>query len=112
MNEIILILIFLTGLAAVVFMTNIFKKIFGLGIMNSAIVLLFILRGSEIGSFAPILDGKASDVVDPVPQALMLTAIVISVCITALALGLARNLHLKYGTFDIDKIRKGVDDGE
>lgn len=109
MNEMLIYLIFITGLFAVVFVKNIIKKIFGLGIMNSAVVLLFIVRGAEIGDEAPILEKSVSNVVDPIPQALMLTAIVISVCITALALGLAYNLYLKYHTFDIDKLRDKIE---
>lgn len=97
------------GLFAVVFIKNIIKKIFGLGIMNSAVVLIFIIRGSEIGNNAPILNDKVGTSVDPVPQALMLTAIVISVCITALALGLAYNLYIKYRTFDIDTLRDSIE---
>jgi len=109
MNEMLLYILFITGLFAVVFLKNIIKKIFGLGIMNSAVVLIFIIRGAEIGSNAPILEGTVHNVVDPVPQALMLTAIVINVCITALALGLAYNLYSKYRTFDIDKLRDSIE---
>lgn len=109
MNELLIYLIFITGLFAVVFINNIIKKIFGLGIMNSAVVLLFIVRGGAIGTQAPILENSVSNVVDPIPQALMLTAIVISVCITALALGLAYNLYLQYRTFDIDELRDKIE---
>lgn len=109
MNELLIYLIFLTGLFAVVFIKNIIKKIFGLGIMNSAVVLLFIVRGAEIGESAPILENTVYNAVDPIPQALMLTAIVISVCITALALGLAYNLYLTYRTFDIDELRDKIE---
>jgi multicomponent Na+:H+ antiporter subunit C len=49
------------------------------------------------------------NIVDPVPQALMLTAIVIGVCLTALALAIAFRLYRSTGSFDIDKIREKVE---
>jgi len=44
--------------------------------------------------------------VDPLPQALVLTAIVIGLATTALLVGIAIRIYQKYGTFDIEKIRK------
>jgi len=43
--------------------------------------------------------------VDPLPQALVLTAIVIGVGTTALGLALAKKIHNQYGTFDLDEIK-------
>jgi multicomponent Na+:H+ antiporter subunit C len=106
MNEALLFIMFIIGLGLIVIDPNIIKKVIGLGIMNNAVVLLFVLRGSLIGKEAAILVSGAEKVVDPIPQALMLTAIVIGVCITALALGFAYNLYRKYGTFDIDSLKE------
>jgi len=102
--------LFLIGFYGIVGKKNIIKKIFGLNILNNAAVILFILEGSRIGSDAPIMDGQAHNIVDPVPQALMLTAIVIGVCITALSLALAVHLYRVSGSFDIDTIRMRVQD--
>jgi multicomponent Na+:H+ antiporter subunit C len=44
--------------------------------------------------------------VDPVPQALVLTAIVIGLATTALMLALAMRIYEKYRTFDITEIRR------
>ena len=106
MNEALLLLMFIIGIGLVVIDQNIIKKVIGLGIMSNAVVLLFIIQGSSIGKEAAILVPGVSKVVDPIPQALMLTAIVIGVCITALALGFAYNLFRKYGTFDIETLKE------
>jgi len=44
--------------------------------------------------------------VDPLPQAVVLTTIVIGLAVTVLAVGLAVRIYEKYGTFDITKIRR------
>jgi len=105
-----LLLLFLIGFWGIVAKKNIIKKIFGLNLINTAVVILFILEGSRIGESAPILDGVHQDVVDPVPQALMLTAIVIGVCVTAFALALAFRLYKAAGTYNIDVIREKLHD--
>jgi len=79
-----IILIFLTGLWAVIFDPNLVKKVFGLSVLNSSVVILFILEGSRLGENTPILEDGIKNVVDPLPQALMLTAIVIGVCVLSL----------------------------
>ncbi len=99
-------LIFLVGFWAIIANKHIIKKIFGLNIINAAVVLLFILEGSRIGTQAPLLDMQVTNIVDPIPQALMLTAIVISVCVSALALALSVRLFKATGSFDIDVIQE------
>ncbi len=105
-----LLCLLLIGFWGVVAKKNIIKKIFGLNILNAAAVMLFILEGNRIGTEAPILEPGLAQVVDPIPQALMLTAIVIGVCVTALALTLAVHLYRITGSFDIDTIRERIKD--
>jgi multicomponent Na+:H+ antiporter subunit C len=104
-------LIFLVGLWGLIGKKNLVKKVFGLSIINAAVVILFIMEGGKAGSSAPILEPGVRDIVDPVPQALMLTAIVIGVCVTALALAMAYRLYKATGSFDIDEVRERLDDG-
>lgn len=94
----------LVGLYATIVLRSLIKKVIGLGIVNSGIVILFVEFGSHTGSRAPILVEGITDVVDPVPQALMLTAIVIGIALTSLALVFAYRLHERYGTLDIGEI--------
>ncbi len=110
MSEYLIGLIFLVGLWGVLSKHNIIKKIIALSIMNGAIVMFFINHGARFGSTAPIREGAetgaaaAAVMVDPVPQALMLTAIVVGICIIALGLALAVLLHRRFGTLDIRSI--------
>ena len=73
--------------------------------------LLLVLVGYRRGGMAPILTRGQSSVdlaarsVDPLPQAMVLTSIVIGLSITALAVAMAIRLYDKYGTFDMNDIR-------
>lgn len=107
MSEYLIGLIFLVGLWGVLSKHNIIKKIIALSIMNGAIVMFFVHHGARFGTTAPILEGApsaASAMVDPLPQALMLTAIVVGICIIALGLALVVLLHRRFATLDIRRI--------
>ncbi|GAB1483730.1 NADH-quinone oxidoreductase subunit K [Treponema sp.] len=106
-----ILILFLLGFYGLIARRNLIKKVYALAIQSAAIVLLFVLEGSRVGSIAPLLDlrVKGSTFVDPLPQALMLTAIVVGVCVSALALSLAYRLYLLYGTLDIEELGNKVD---
>lgn len=95
--------IFLVGLWGVVNRANMIKKVMALSIANSAVILLFVYYGSLSGDTAPI-EGSGGTMVDPLPQALMLTAIVVGVCVMAMALVLVYRLYRKYGTLDMREV--------
>ena len=97
--------LFLVGLYGIVSKPNMIKKVMGLSIANSAIVLLFVYFGSFSGRTAPIV-GSEEPMVDPVPQALMLTAIVVGICVVALALVLVYRLYIRYRTLDMRVIER------
>ena len=97
--------IFLTGLWGLVAKRNIVKKAMALSITNTAIILLFIYYGSLGARTAPI-EGSDRVMADPLPQALMLTAIVVGICILAMALALIYRLYLRFGTLDMKAIER------
>jgi multisubunit Na+/H+ antiporter MnhC subunit len=76
--------------------------------MEYAVNLFFILVSYRMGGRAPIFspDSEVVGMVDPLPQALVLTAIVIGLASTALLIGIAMRIYEKYKTFDITKIRE------
>ena len=97
------------GLFILMTKKNLIKVIIGLSILDTGIYLFFITIGYIENGTAPIFSkaGLSSDVmVDPVPQALVLTAIVIGVAILALALTLAIKLYKHYGTLNLRKIKE------
>ena len=102
-------LLFLIGLYGVLVKRNLIKIIIGLVIMEYAVNLFFALVGFREGGTAPIVTEGLSDkviFVDPLPQALVLTAIVIGLGTTALMVSIAVRIHEKYNTLDVRKIRK------
>jgi len=102
----------LVGLYCAITKKNTVKIVVGLAIMEYAVNLFLILLGYRRGGAAPILD-RSSDAadflarsVDPLPQALVLTAIVIGLGVTSMAIALCIRLYEKYGTFDVTQIRR------
>lgn len=101
-------ILFCIGLYCILRKRNIIKIIIGLGIIQYAVNLFFVLSGYRIHGRAPILDKtrEITGMVDPLVQAIVLTAIVVGLATTALIVAIAIRLYEKYGTFDITKIRK------
>lgn len=98
----------LVGLYGVLTKRDLIKIILSLGILGYAVNLLLILFAYKNDSVYPILSkGKeVSSMVDPLPQALVLTSIVIELGTTAMLVALAIKLFEKYGSFDITEIRR------
>ncbi|USS41172.1 NADH-quinone oxidoreductase subunit K [Thermococcus aggregans] len=98
----------LIGLYAVLTKRNVLKILVGLSIMETGVNLLLISVGYVSGRSAPILsEGITPDrAVDPIPQALVLTAIVIGVATTAMALSVVINLYERYKTLNVEEIRR------
>jgi len=100
--------LFCVGLYGVLRKRNLVKIIVGLGIMEYAMNLFFVLLGYRFNGRAPIVskDQNILNMVDPLPQALVLTSIVIGLGVTALVISIALRIYEKYGTFDITKIKR------
>ncbi len=97
------------GLYVVTVKKNLIKIIIGLSLVDTGVNLFLISIGYVKGGTAPIFSKpglKAAAMVDPVPQALVLTAIVIGVAVTALALSLAVKVFHHYGTLNVRKIKE------
>lgn len=101
-------LLFLVGLYGVLTKRDFIKIILSIGILGYAVNLMLILFAYRNNSFYPILTEGAvpKQMVDPLPQALVLTSIVIELGTTALLVAFAIRLFEKYNTFDITKIRR------
>jgi multicomponent Na+:H+ antiporter subunit C len=99
-------LLFCIGLYTVIVRRNIIKKLIGLNIMETAVFLFYISVGYLEGGIAPIRVGGAdpSRMVNPIPQALILTGIVVAVSVTALAMALVILLYRQFGTLDVDRL--------
>ena len=99
----------LIGIYAVLVKRNLIKIVIGLSLIDAGVHLLLIAIGYIKDKTAPIFSNpslSAGDMVDPVPQALVLTAIVIGVAVTALALTIVIRLYDHHKTLNINKIRE------
>ena len=98
------------GLYTIVTKHNLVKTVIGLSIADYGVNLLLISIGFNPGGTAPIFTWtelkQASFFVDPIPQALTLTSIVIGACVTAMSLALVIKLEEQYGTTDTREIRR------
>ena len=100
------------GLYGVLVKRNLVRIILGLMILEGGVHLFLVLLGYRPGGRPPILaspselPGFATSAVDPLVQALVLTAIVIDVGILALLVALVLKLWERYQTFDITEIRR------
>ena len=86
---------------------NLIKMILGLSVIDSGVNLLLISIGYINGKTAPIIQPgiSPSNVVDPLPQALVLTNIVIGVSVTALALSVVIKVYKHYKTLNSSEVR-------
>jgi len=98
------IVLLLIGLYGMMVKQNMMKKLFGMNIFQTAIILFFIVHAYKTGASVPILDealgGDPATYVNPIPHGLMLTAIVVSVATTGVALALLIRIYRAYGTID------------
>jgi len=95
------------GLYGILTNRNIIKIIISLNILEIGLNIFIISVGYVKDGIAPILTSatpSGSIFVDPLPQALVLTAIVIGVGTTALGLSLAKKMFQKYGTYNLDEM--------
>ncbi|MGB9612556.1 MAG: sodium:proton antiporter [Candidatus Margulisiibacteriota bacterium] len=101
------VILLLIGIYCVAVKKNLIKMIIGMGIMEYAVNLFLVVLGYRRGGVPPILQTGQSQAifVDPLPQALVLTAIVIGLATTAMMVAIAMRIYDRYGTFDVTKIR-------
>ncbi len=107
------ILLMMTGLYAMIAKQNLVKKIIGMNILQTAIVLFYVSIAAKKGATLPIVAHghgaghhaiHAVDYINPLPHVLMLTAIVVAVATLGVALALVVKIHRQYGTLEEDEI--------
>jgi multicomponent Na+:H+ antiporter subunit C len=104
-NYWVVIFLMMTGFYIVISRGNLVKKVIGLNIFQTSVLLLYITMGKVRGGTAPIIDSNAEIYSHPLPSVLMLTAIVVGVATTALALALIVRIREEYGTIEEDEIQ-------
>ncbi len=103
------------GLTGLLLLNNVFRMLLALVILESGVNLLLILSGFRLAGVAPVIlpeqlsNLSAIVMNDPVPQALVLTAIVIGVGVQALGLAMILRIKAQYGTLNMLKIREQLE---
>ena len=113
LNYWIYIALMMIGLWAVIVKNNLVKKVIGMNILQTAIILFFISTGAKRKATIPIIEhahgaehhvAHAVDYINPLPHVLMLTAIVVAVATLGVALSLVIRIHREYNTLEEDEI--------
>lgn len=109
------VIIVMLGLWAMIAKKNIIKKLIGMAIFQTGIILFYIAMGAKKGSTIPILDHHhvhdpvvAAQYANPLTHILMLTAIVVGVATLGLGLTIASKVYEQYKTFNEDEIIKKI----
>ena len=110
-NYWIVIFLMMTGFYIVIARDNLVKKVIGLNIFQTGVFLLYITLGKVANGTAPIVDGRFESYSNPLPSVLILTAIVVGVATTSLALALIVRIHEAYGTIEDDELEAIDQDG-
>ena len=120
------IILMMVGLYALIAKNNLVKKIVGMSIFQTAVILFYVSMSTKKGATIPILHhGEAThldpgnvsalvnvaDYVNPLPHVLMLTAIVVGVATLGVALSLAIKVYKTYGTLEEDEINLQLRNG-
>ena len=114
LNYYIYIVLMMLGMYGIFIKKNYMKKIIGLNILQTSIILFFISLGSKKDATLPILElhtdsgvhlaVKAQHYINPLPHVLMLTAIVVAVATLGVALSMVIKIYKDYKTIEEDKI--------
>ena len=105
--EAVAVILFTIGLLTLLIQRNLIKKIIGLNIMDTSVFLFLAAKGYIAGRASPIIrDGvtDASKYINPVPNGLVLTGIVVAVSVTAFSLALTLRWYQQYKTLDVDSV--------
>jgi multicomponent Na+:H+ antiporter subunit C len=110
-NYWIYIVLMMIGFYAMMAKRNLVKKLIGMNIFQTAIILYYISIGAKKGGTLPVaVEGtlRAVDYINPLPHVLMLTAIVVSVSTTGVALAVLLLIWRRYKTLEEDEILKST----
>ena len=105
-NYWVLAVLLMIGFYAVIAKANLIKKLIGLSLFQSAVFLMYISMDKVEGGTAPIIKPDAVDQLysNPLPQVLILTAIVVGVSTLALGLAIVVRIKERYGTIEENEI--------
>ncbi len=102
-NYTIIIILMMLGLYIIINDKNLIKKMIGINVFQASVLLFYISLGYIKNSLPPILVPSFHLYSNPIPQVLMLTAIVVGIATFSVGLSIVVKIEEKYGTIDQDK---------
>lgn len=109
------IILFTVGLYGILFKKNLVKKVIGLAILQSSVILFFVSVASKIDGTVPVYDPsipveQVANYINPLPHTLMLTAIVVGVATLGVAFTLLIAIYNRYQTLDEQELIENIHD--
>lgn len=113
-NFVAFIILFVWGLYIMVTHHNLIKKLIGMYLVQTSVLLFFVATGAKSYSTVPVLLNGVTEVdpnayANPLPHVLVLTAIVVGVATLGVSLGLTIAIYRKYGSLEEDVILRGME---
>ena len=105
-NYWVVVVLMMVGFYIVIAHGNLIKKIVGLTIFQTSVFIFYISMAKVDGGTAPILTEGVEQYSNPLPHVLILTAIVVGIATTALALALVVRIKEAYGSIEEDEIQE------
>jgi multicomponent Na+:H+ antiporter subunit C len=111
------IILMMIGLYGIITKNNLVKKIIGMNILQTAVILFFISVGAKQNATLPIIEhghdsihstASIAHYINPLPHVLMLTAIVVAVATLGVALALVIRIHQRYHTLEENEILERI----
>ena len=106
-------ILFAIGIYGMIVCSNYMKKLMSMNIMQVAIIFFFLTFGQKEGATLPVTMSSdfvnAETYINPLPHALMLTAIVVSLGTTGVAIALLMRIKETYGSVEEDEILRRAD---
>ncbi|MGQ3684949.1 MAG: cation:proton antiporter subunit C [Candidatus Loosdrechtia sp.] len=102
-------LLFLLGIYGMASKGNLLKQLMAMNVMETSAIIMFLILSQKIGATAPILMKDITDpdhYVNPLPHAIMLTAVVVGISLTGIGLALIKRIEHDYGSGEEDEIMK------
>ncbi|MDI6803140.1 MAG: cation:proton antiporter subunit C [Bacteroidota bacterium] len=104
-----IIALLIIGLWGMLFKKNLVKKLIGMNILQASIIIFYVASASKYKATVPVIDSRLgainpADYINPLPHTLMLTAIVVSVATTGVALALLIVIYKRFKTLNEDEL--------
>lgn len=109
------IILFTIGMYGMLFKKNLIKKVIGLAVLQSSVILFFVSVASKVNATVPVYDSsipveQVSNYMNPLPHTLMLTAIVVGVATLGVAFTLLIAIYNRYHTLDEQELIEKIHD--